>query len=126
MYSRQILSRLTIVATGAVTADKVVGSAGAIAVGKCAGIAENNAAIGVPISVINSGITEAVSGAAVNAGAKLTCDSTGRVVTIDPTTVNLGTVIECIGTAMDTVGAADAVLRVYVHPHTLVGTKAIG
>lgn len=82
---RQSLSliTLTVVATGAITANRFVSPAGALAgaAGNAYGVAESAAAIGEKIPVTSHGTAVVEAGAAIAAGALVEADATGRAIT---------------------------------------------
>jgi len=76
------------------------------------------AASGERCDVIVSGIANVLAGAAITRGALLTVDSSGRAVTAAPAA---GTNNRIIGTALESAGAANDVIRVLVNPGSFQG-----
>lgn len=117
----QILNRLTLVATENLTGKRIVDVAGAHTVNKAIGVAEYDTSLGDAASVIVKGITHVISGAAIVAGSLLTSDSAGKAVSVDPSAVALGTIVEILGIAVDGCDGANTEIRVYVNPHAITG-----
>lgn len=127
-YAKQILARLTLVATGKVYKDRIVSLAGAHTANKAVGVAEFDAEIGETITLISSGISTVISGGAVSAGAMLVADAAGKAVAVNPATLAYGTVVEVLGYAVDACNGANAEIRVFIAPHAvggLLGTDAL-
>lgn len=117
---------ITIAATETITAKQIIGADGKHTANKGVGIATNGGASETDIVVMTKGVTDVVSGAAFAVGDKLTADSAGKAVKYDPTNVNMGTVVDLIGTAMEAATDADQEVSVMINPHVGVGTKAVG
>lgn len=120
-YAKQILARLTLVATGKVYKDRIVSLAGAHTANKAVGVAEYTREIGETVTLQCQGIGIVISGAAVTAGALVTADAAGKAVAVNPAAITLGTVVEVLGVALDTVSGADTELRVFISPCAVTG-----
>lgn len=87
---------LSVVASGAITANRFVSAAGAqvVADGNAIGAARNAAAIGerLPVDVLGTAVVEA--GAAVAAGATVKSDASGRAITWVTSGARLGVALE--------------------------------
>lgn len=103
-----LTGKRTVILTGNETADLLPSCGrGAAAADHVLGIAEQTAAAGTNVGCITveSGhIVPVTSGAALAVGDKVVSDATGRAVAAAPAA---GTSIECFGTVMTAVGAAD-------------------
>lgn len=73
---------------------------------------------GNTVDVVIDGIAEATAGAAITRGARLTIDSSGRVITAAPAT---GVNNQIIGIAMASAGAADEVIPVLLQRSVIQG-----
>ena len=122
MTARQILARITLVATEVITANRIVAYNGAHTANKGCGVAERDAALGEAIPVAVQGVTHVETGAAVTAGDMLTADSAGKAVKVDPTAIALGSTAEVIGVAIDGAVGAGVLIRAYIAPAHMVGT----
>lgn len=119
--AKQILARLTLVATGKVYKDRIVSLAGAHTANKAVGVAEYTREIGETVTLQCSGITNIISGGAVTAGSLVTADSAGKAVVVNPAAIANGSVVEVLGYAVDACNAANAEIRVFVAPHAITG-----
>ncbi|MDD2283508.1 MAG: DUF2190 family protein [Eubacteriales bacterium] len=119
--AKQVLGRLTLVATGKVYKDRIVSLAGAHTANKAVGVAEYTREIGETVTLQCQGITNVISGAAVAAGALLTADSSGKAIAVNPAAIASGTVVEVLGVALDSASGADLEIRAFVSPHAISG-----
>jgi hypothetical protein len=76
----------------------------------CVGITQDNVPTGEAGGVRISGVSKAVAGAAVAAGAKVTSDANGRIITATASTDN------CLGVALSAAAALGEIISVLVLP----------
>jgi predicted RecA/RadA family phage recombinase len=82
------------------------------------GISAADATAGATIDVIIDGVAEALAGAAITRGSRLTVDANGRVVAAAPAA---GTNNQIIGIALKSAGAANDVIPILIAPGTVQG-----
>lgn len=125
-YAKQVLARLTLVATGKVYKDRIVSLAGAHTANKAVGVAEYTREIGETVTLQCQGITNVISGAAVAAGALVTADGNGKAIAVNPAAIAVGNVVEILGIALDAAQGADDEIRVFVAPQAVTGLLGTG
>lgn len=75
-----------------------VNTSGAIILGAATtdrplGVLQNNPTSGKTASVMTSGVTKAIAGAAIAAGAQVSCNASGQVITAVTTSYSIGTAL---------------------------------
>lgn len=122
MYSTQEQNLISLQASAAVSAKRIVNESGAYAANRAIGVASYDAALGEELSVITSGVTVVTAGAALVQGAWVTADAAGKAVSVTPTNIAKTGYVEVLGKALEAASAADEEIPVLVMPQLIPGT----